>query len=137
MRFSSVASLCTVAVATLFLAPNNGGATSTLSAFEFGKSAGTAALLQPVSCKLVNGHLKCSKHSKKDDDNDDGDHHKDKNDKGTKTVKLIKEQNTCVVITPGKGGMGCSSPRVSRCDKLKDGDEVCCCYHIDDTPPAQ
>jgi len=52
-------------------------------------------------------------------------------------VKLIKQQSTCSVHTPGLGGGGCTSPLIRRCDKLKDGDEVCCCYKVDDSQPAQ
>ncbi len=126
MRFYSVASLCTVAVAAFLLAPNNVGATSTMSAPNFSKSAGAFGLLEQVKCEIVDNHLTCTKKSKKDND-----------DKGTKTVKLIKDQKTCTVSTPGTGGGGCTSPLIYRCDKLKDGDQVCCCYHVDDSKPVE
>jgi hypothetical protein len=146
MRISSIASLCTVAIAALLLAPNNGGATSTMSAPNVSKSAGTLSLLEQASCKLVDGHLKCTKKKKHESKNDDDDHKgkdkdketTDKDEKETKTVKLIKLQDTCSVHTPGMGGSGCATPLIHRCDKLKDGDEVCCCYKVDDSqPPAQ
>ena len=88
-----------------------------------------------VKCMNVDGELKCGK--KKHHSDDDDDHHCKDKDKGTKTVKLIKQQDTCHVSTPGKGGGGCTSPLINRCDKLKDGDQVCCCYKVDTSQPVE
>jgi hypothetical protein len=137
MRFSSVASLCAVTVAAFLIAPAPSSATSVLATTAgLSKPAATVGLMTEVKCVKVDGELKCGKkkhHSDNDDDNEKG---KDK-DKETKTVKLIKQQSTCSVHTPGLGGGGCTSPLIRRCDKLKDGDEVCCCYKVDDSQPAQ
>ncbi len=138
MRISSIASLCTVAVAALLLAPNNVGATSTMSAPSFNQSAGAFSLLEQASCKFIDGHVTCKKKKHHDDDDNNGNDNTSGTDsKGTKTVKLIKQQSTCVVNTPGTGGGGCTSPLIRRCDKLKDGDQVCCCYKVDDSQPPQ
>ena len=93
------------------------------------------SLMTEVKCVKVDGELKCGK--KKHHSDDDDDHHGKDKDNGTKTVKLIKLQDTCHVFTPGMGGGGCATPLIRRCDKLKDGDQVCCCYKVDNSQPAQ
>jgi hypothetical protein len=140
MKFTSLLSVGAVAIGALLLAADHGTA---MTGSPANLLAGEAtSLLFPVTCIKVDGKRKCfnkEKHqSKGNDDDDKGKGGKEtKTDKETKTVNLIKVQDTCHVFTPGMGGGGCASPLIHRCDKLKDGDEVCCCYKVDDSQPAQ
>lgn len=138
MKFSHAVSIGTTAIIAAFvLVPASLSATS-LPAVDLSTIGAYSSMTTEVKCVKVEGKLKCGKHVSKNDD-DGGHKHKNKdsdNDDGTKTVKLIKEQDTCQVFTQGKGAMGCggsSGFRTSRCDKLNDGDTVCCCYHADDS----
>jgi hypothetical protein len=138
MRLVSTASVGAFIIVAYFSTPHFDHATAATSVAVVTKPSTGVSLMTEAKCVKVEGKLKCGKHVSKNDD--DGDHkHKNKdadNDDGTKTVKLIKEQDTCQVFTQGKGAMGCggsSGFRTSRCDKLKDGDTVCCCYHADDS----
>ena len=132
MRISIVASLCTLAA--FLVAPTQLSATSVMSTADLTNAAGAASLMTKVKCSVVDGHVKCSKKNHESKNNDDNDH-KDKPE--TNTAKLIKLQDTCHVFTPGMGGGGCATPLIRRCDKLKDADQVCCCYKVDDSQPAQ
>jgi hypothetical protein len=133
MRFTGLLSVGAVAIGALLLAAGTGAATPGSSAYVLAGKA--TSLLLPATCIKIAGETTCinkKKHQSKNNDDDNG-----KSDKGTKTVKLIKEQGTCAVSTPGMGGGGCTSPKIRRCDKLEDGDQVCCCYHVDDSQPPQ
>ena len=108
MRFLTLASLAFIAVAMLFLAFNSAPALAAMMGLETGTASNN--LLLQISKKK---------------------HH---NDDGTKTVKLKRVPGSCSVIEAGsQGGMGCASPAVARCDKVKGGDKICCCYKIDNS----
>ena len=135
MRLIGTVSLGAFVLVAYLAASHFDHAAATTSIAVVTKPSTGGSLMTEVKCVKVDGELKCGK--KKHHSDDDDDHHGKDKDNGTKTVKLIKLQDTCHVFTPGMGGGGCATPLIRRCDKLKDGDQVCCCYKVDDSQPAQ